>query len=84
MVIMLPTPPMTVASALIICPLVPGSALLNDLPTQLPCGLASANAGIAMANIIAAMTYHTVTTIMMRPIRAPSFTLGRDSGKPRQ
>jgi hypothetical protein len=41
-----------------------------------------AKAGMAMANIIAAMTNHTVTTIMMRPISAPSFTLGRDSSAP--
>jgi hypothetical protein len=36
-----------------------------------------------MTNIIAAMTNHTVTTIMMRPISAPpSLTLGRDSSAP--
>ena len=32
-----------------------------------------------MSNIIAALTNHTVTTIMMRPISATPFTLGRDS-----
>jgi hypothetical protein len=35
-----------------------------------------------MTNIIATMTNHTVTTIMMRPISAPSFTVGRDSSTP--
>ena len=36
-----------------------------------------------MTNIIAAMTNHTVTTIMMRPIiSATSFTVGQDSSAP--
>jgi hypothetical protein len=35
-----------------------------------------------MTNIIAAMTNHTVTTIMMRPISATPFTLGRNSSAP--
>jgi hypothetical protein len=35
-----------------------------------------------MINIIAAMTNHTVTTIMMRPISTTLITLGRDSSAP--
>ena len=35
-----------------------------------------------MTNIIATMTNHTVTTIVMRPISATSLILGRDSSAP--
>ena len=53
------------------CPGVPGGP-----------NLGAANAGIAIANIIAAITRATVNTKSMRLIDATSFTLGRDSSVP--
>src|SRR5918997_3047898 len=46
--------------------------------------LGSANAGIAIATIIAAKTRATVNTKSMRLIDATSFTVGRDSSENRR